>query len=544
MSLGPEGRYATVAALAADVEHWLADEPVAAYREPAAARARRWAKRHRTLVSAAAVLLCAAVVGLSVGAGLLQRARAETEGQRKAAVIAQRKAEAINRFLIDDLLRQADPVNNPVGDKLTVRELLDKSAARLDGQTNLADQPEVEAALRAVVGHAYEYLDVNDQAERHYRRAWDLRAARLGTRHPEALAVRNRLACVLAMRGELGEAEALARGSLATCAAVLGENDPETAEAANNLAEVRMRQGRLVEAIALRRQASRIAHAGRDRDDNKSLEFDNNLAVALVLAGETDEAVPLLESVAARRRRINPLHPELATTLGNLGAALVARGRFADAEPVLSEAVALHTKVRGPNGAGTLGARNTLCYALEGQQKWADAEKGYRAVLNDRRKVEGQQGPLGTQRTLAYLARLHAKQRQWPDAARRLAALLLSLRPDPGRDAKALSEALAAALEGTAAPAEAGPLLRECGEALQAPRTSAGDWFTTEVASRYGEYLRRQGKYEEAKPVLEKAAADVRKAVGVPAWGLAAARRRVADLYEAWQKPAEAAKWR
>src|SRR5689334_1903404 len=42
MRLRPQDRYATARALADDVEHWLADEPVSAWREPAAARARRW----------------------------------------------------------------------------------------------------------------------------------------------------------------------------------------------------------------------------------------------------------------------------------------------------------------------------------------------------------------------------------------------------------------------------------------------------------------------------------------------------------------------
>ena len=57
MALRPEDRYASPRALADDVEHWLADEPVSAYREPLAARLARWARRHRTAVAGAAALL-------------------------------------------------------------------------------------------------------------------------------------------------------------------------------------------------------------------------------------------------------------------------------------------------------------------------------------------------------------------------------------------------------------------------------------------------------------------------------------------------------
>ena len=42
MALASEARYAAAKELAADVDHWLADEPVTAYREPATARLRRW----------------------------------------------------------------------------------------------------------------------------------------------------------------------------------------------------------------------------------------------------------------------------------------------------------------------------------------------------------------------------------------------------------------------------------------------------------------------------------------------------------------------
>ena len=45
-------RYPTAAALATDIERWLADEPVLAYPEPWTSRLARWARRHRTAVAA------------------------------------------------------------------------------------------------------------------------------------------------------------------------------------------------------------------------------------------------------------------------------------------------------------------------------------------------------------------------------------------------------------------------------------------------------------------------------------------------------------
>jgi tetratricopeptide (TPR) repeat protein len=67
MALRPEERYATAAELGQDIERWLDDQPVRAWPEPWTVRTRRWARRHRTLVTSLAV----ALVSLSVLAALL-----------------------------------------------------------------------------------------------------------------------------------------------------------------------------------------------------------------------------------------------------------------------------------------------------------------------------------------------------------------------------------------------------------------------------------------------------------------------------------------
>jgi WD40 repeat protein/serine/threonine protein kinase len=85
MAPDPSGRYATALELAADVERWLADEPVSAWREPWAVCARRWLARHRSLVTAAAAAVVVAVVGLTVGLVLLAAAADKEAQARKKA---------------------------------------------------------------------------------------------------------------------------------------------------------------------------------------------------------------------------------------------------------------------------------------------------------------------------------------------------------------------------------------------------------------------------------------------------------------------------
>jgi serine/threonine-protein kinase len=91
MALQPADRYASARALADDVERWMADEPVTAWREPLFRRARRWARRNRTAVSAAmgAVLVAAGLGG--GGWSWVARQRAE-----RAAATTRMAQEALD----------------------------------------------------------------------------------------------------------------------------------------------------------------------------------------------------------------------------------------------------------------------------------------------------------------------------------------------------------------------------------------------------------------------------------------------------------------
>ena len=90
MSLEPDNRYPTPRALAEDIERWMADEPVSALRESFSQRARRWARKHRTAVAAAAGLLITSTLALAVGTVLITREWNEAQVQRTGPGPAQR----------------------------------------------------------------------------------------------------------------------------------------------------------------------------------------------------------------------------------------------------------------------------------------------------------------------------------------------------------------------------------------------------------------------------------------------------------------------
>jgi serine/threonine protein kinase len=76
MEKNPAERYATAQELADDLEHFLRDEPIRAKRPTLIQRARRWARRHQSVVWSAIICLVLSSVVLAGAAGWIMRDRA------------------------------------------------------------------------------------------------------------------------------------------------------------------------------------------------------------------------------------------------------------------------------------------------------------------------------------------------------------------------------------------------------------------------------------------------------------------------------------
>jgi serine/threonine-protein kinase len=159
MALNPDDRYASPRALAGDIERWIADEPVSAYREPWSRRARRWRRRNRTAVTGGAVAVVALLFGTAAVLAVQTKANADLSQANTALAAAKdREAarfklamEAIKLFhgeVGDDLVLKADQFK-PLRDKLL------KGAADFYGKLDelLKDQP--DRASRRAMGNAY-----------------------------------------------------------------------------------------------------------------------------------------------------------------------------------------------------------------------------------------------------------------------------------------------------------------------------------------------------------------------------------------------------
>ena len=147
---GPQRRYASASALAADLNRWLSGEPIEARPVGQAIRTWMWCRRNPLPATLAGLCALSIVVGL---AGVAWKWR--------EAALARDEQNAINDFFNHDLLGQAGL--NPRGARLTVGELLDRTSARLGGQ--FEGRPTVETSIRRTLGSTYQALGLYDKSE-------------------------------------------------------------------------------------------------------------------------------------------------------------------------------------------------------------------------------------------------------------------------------------------------------------------------------------------------------------------------------------------
>jgi non-specific serine/threonine protein kinase/serine/threonine-protein kinase len=410
----------------------------------------------------------------------------------------------------------------------------------------------------------------------------------LGPDHPDTLNAENSLALLLQYQGKLAEAEPLLRQGLEACRRVLGPDHPDTLNAVHNLAALLREQGKLAEAEPLWRQNLEARRRVLGPDHPATLNAVNSLAVLLQDQTKLAEAEPLLrQNLEARRRVQGPDHPDTLHAVRNLGRLLRQQGKLAEAEPLLRQGLEACRRVLGPDHPDTLNAENSLALLLQDQGKLVEAEPLLRQNLEARRRVQGPDHP-GTLNAVNSLALLLLDQgklveaeplfRQNLEARRRVlgpdhpdtlssVSNLAGLLKDQGQLSEAERHAREALARGRKAlppghrsianslavlgevltasgrASEAEPLLRE---ALESRRKALlpGHAKTATAECLLGACLMAQKKYAEAEPLLLSGYRALEKAQGTPPTQLTKARQRLVKLYEAWGKPAEAAKWK
>ena len=211
MALEPEHRYKTARALGQDIERWLADAPVSVYREPLLVRLGRWVRRHKPLVTAAAVLVVCAVIALCVDVVRVGRERAVAEDNFVMA------REAVNRVLTE--IAEGPLAAVPQAEELRLQVAKDASEFN---ERFLRQRPRDPAVIREAaltyrkVANIERMLNLPKDAAKSYGQAITL-DERLLAEFPGDIKDELNLALTLADLGEFERAEGDLQKAEQTC---------------------------------------------------------------------------------------------------------------------------------------------------------------------------------------------------------------------------------------------------------------------------------------------------------------------------------------
>jgi tetratricopeptide (TPR) repeat protein/tRNA A-37 threonylcarbamoyl transferase component Bud32 len=598
-------RYASAAAMAEDVERYLASQPILARPPSTVYQLRKFAGRNRALVAGIVATLVVLVAGIVVSSwqavrasraealavermaravsaerlararsleadqarGLAEQRRAEAEEQKAAAVIERSgavrartaaeisresarleasKAGAIARFL-QEMLATADPWAGG-GGKVTLDAALERAQSRIG--TWAGSDPDVDYAIRSTVASAFAGVGKYAEAESLLRGGIDQLRGQ-PKRRPELVAgLQRELGGILSQTAHYGEAEGEYRQALESLALAGSAISDTSALIMSEVAAALAHQGRYAQADTMSRGAMELVrgkgsatlvaapailrtrayieanwkenYAGADSMLRESVD---QLAAHITDRGvETSEALEELagnrvrmgdlagadsiyrEAVAMRRQFLGENHPLVARALENQGELLFRSGRLDQTIEVLRRVLAIRQQGLGPEselvGRTWIGLGPVYARA----DRLRESQAAFDTGIGILRKKLGDRHPDLAAAFKDY-AELRVRQRRMNDAE------------------KLAREGLSIRLE-YLGPGSPGTVDSQVG-------------LADIIRARHSAW-----RYPEAETLLIAARTAALTTRGAKDPGALKATHGLIQLYDAWHKPGEAAKWR
>ncbi len=491
----PSRRYTSVAQFSDDIRRHLDGLPVLAHQDTVAYRAAKFVRRNKVGVSAALIILFTLIGGI---VATLKEART---AERERA-----KAEATSTFL-QGMLSASDVLNLPGDGRLpTVKDILDEASHRLAAE-DLSGQPGVKAELQRIIGTSYLSLGQYDLAEQNLNAALAAQTRIYGGESPEALMTLVQLASLWGgVRGDYARAEqfyeqkfpalraAQKRGTISADVLI---------EALHVVALVRRAQGDSKDAEMLLREKDAL-RSEASASGRKALDAGTGvLALTLADQGKFEEGIKIVREKIATLRESKEESAALSGNLTSLGSYLMETGDFAEA-------------------AEHLRAGETI----------------YRKLYHDSNMQLGD--------NLRLQARLLYAQRQYAEAEAKIEETLRIYRA--GSSPQYVNYPTALMVQGliysqTDRAAEAEKLLREAVR-IRAENVPETHFLRATANGALGEFLTGHGRFSEAEPFLLKSHQSLKNSQAPGSPRIRLASQRLAKLYDAWDKPHQAANYR
>ena len=329
-----------------------------------------------------------------------------------------------------------------------------------------------------------------------------------------------------------------------------GVENLDTIAAMHNLADAYRAADQLQEALSLSEKALAASRAKSGPDSTLTLKILNSLGLLHRQARQPEQAIPYFKEAFERHAaKYGIEHQDSITMMGNLGSAYQYAGRAAEALPLHEKVVALDRVRFGENNPETLVGMNNLGQTYQKLGRLTEAIATMETVLHRMRQLPR----INTNHLAGLMENLILSyiETNRLDAAAPLGRELLDLQSvrsprDNLLTADVIFELGHGFLREQKFP-QAELFLAGCLALRQKYEPGRSSVFTAQ--SYLARSLLGQGRYEEAASHFKQAHAGLseRQAASpthARAQWINEIAQRLVQLYEAWDKPDEAAKWR
>lgn len=534
----PARRYASVEQLSDDIRRHVDGLPVLARPDSFGYRASKFIRRHKPSLVAATVALVALLGGVAASAWQASVAKRERDRAQQAL----RQSEDVTTYLVD-IFASSDPARGAV-DTVAARELLRQGLERAEG---LTAQPEVQARMFIALGEVYANLGEFDQARGLMERALAVRRSVYGSDHVEIAQSLDHLGALLRRTGDYAEAESLYTQALAMKRRVLQPDDPEIAVTLQLLGFLTPYVGRVEESVSYYREALDLLRSRPEGDEADIAEATVLLAGALRNHGDYGQAERMYrEALALHRSASGPESEATSVTMVHLGDLLQRQlHRVDEAEALYREALPIQEAVLGDSHPRLVHVLGSLAEVLDQQERWDEAEALLRRSLAIRERAWGvhhSNTAAGLDGLAGHMFR-RGDYRQAESLLRRSLELWKETMGPEHQTVAAALMTLGRTLTELHRYDEADSVFIEA-ERLRI-RASGTQHSNLAVAYVHHAALRvRQQRFAEAEDLLRRAESIVHAVVAEEHHHTQWVYEGFVELYEAWGRPDDAARYR
>jgi tetratricopeptide (TPR) repeat protein len=388
----PGERYATAGELAEDLRRWQSDQTIKAKPPGWREKAAKWGRRHRGLVRAATVMVLLGFIGLSVATWLIWREKENTRIAKDRAQSAEKistdkaaMSDAVKRFLLEDLLDQANIENQsdrgeaPNRD-LTLKEAVNRAAKLIDER--FRGQPLLAAETYWTIGLVYASFGDYELAVEHLKKASDLSVQARGPDQPETLTMQSDLAIALLRTGNANESIQINEQVLEKRKSILGAEHTATLYSMANLGEAYVAVRKYDPAISLYGKVLEVFKATIGETHKDTLVVLNKLGEAYRISGKYELAAPILEQcLTLQKAHLAVDHIDTITTTNNLALVYKTLGNLDSAIRLFEQNLKTQQAKFPVHHPNTLGTMENLAGAYHDAGRWNDALTRYEEVL-------------------------------------------------------------------------------------------------------------------------------------------------------------------